>query len=521
MGVSGVGRIDVSMVENELKFELPEGAVHAVAASLRRLGARNAAIESRHVDADDGRLAAAGVSLRLRKRAGRWEQTVKAPGPSAFERLEETVARPGRWGPEGPEVDPALHAGTRAGRVLADALRGEGGGTAALVPVSTTRVRRSSVVLDVGDARVELAFDRGTIVAGDRVEAICEVEYELVSGDPAALVTLARAAVVAHGMWLSTLSKGARGVALARRAGRIEPTHARRPVLRKTMSAPTLRREIVAACLEQVCANASVLARGQSDDEVIHQLRIGLRRLRTAARELAAEDASPAPWEGAVTDVFRALGDCRDRTIVAITLGRALADAGSPEPRLAPSSAASPDPVALVRAAAFQLALIDVVADVIVVPRSDARSAATPETTAPTSAPEQAHEARAAIATRLSKLHAALGKAARRFGAVDDAERHRVRKRLKRLRYLAEMVGPLYGSGAVDRYLVKLRPAQDALGAYVDLIVGLELAAASVSAGDSGAWFNVGWLKAQLPRAAKRCRKALADAATAKPFWRR
>ena len=494
------------MVENELKFELPAGAVRAVEASLRRLGARNAAIESRYVDAADGRLAAVGVSLRLRKRAGRWEQTVKAPGPSAFERLEETVARPGRWGLEGPEVDPSLHDGTRAGRVLVAALRGQGGESVQLVPVSTTRVRRASVELDLGDARVELAFDRGTVVAGDRVESICEVEYELLSGDPAALVVSGRAAVVAHGTWLSTLSKGARGAALARHAGRMEATRARAPALRKTMSGPTLRREIVAACLEQVCANASVLACGQSDDEVIHQLRIGLRRLRTAARELAGEDASPAPWEGVVADVFRALGECRDRTTVATALGDALAAAGSPEPRLQPAGSASPDLVALVRGAAFQLALIDVVAEVIV---------------APASASTNAHDAHAAIATRLAKLHAALAKAAKRFGEVDDAERHRVRKRLKRLRYLAEMVGPLYGSAAVDRYLARLRPAQDALGAYVDLLVGLELASARVTAGDSGAWFNVGWLKAQLPRATKGCRKAPAEAATAKPFWRR
>ena len=78
--------------------------------------------------------------------------------------------------------------------------------------------------------------------------------------------------------------------------------------------------------------------------------------------------APPAAWEGVVTEVFRALGDCRDRTIVATTLGRALAAAGSPEPRLQPAGMQSPDPVALVRSPAFQLALIDVVAEVIVVP---------------------------------------------------------------------------------------------------------------------------------------------------------
>jgi hypothetical protein len=38
-------------------------------------------------------------------------------------------------------------------------------------------------------------------------------------------------------------------------------------------------------------------------------------------------------------------------------------------------------------------------------------------------------------------------------------------------------------------------------------------------AGESRAWFNVGWLKAQLPEAVKRCGRALGRVAAAKPFW--
>ena len=127
----------------------------------------------------------------------------------------------------------------------------------------------------------------------------------------------------------------------------------------------------------------------------------------------------------------------------------------------------------------------------------------------------------AGLAAHLSSLHDAMRKAGKRFAHVDDSERHRVRKRLKRLRYLAELVGPLYDDKAVERYLAKLRPAQDALGAYIDLIVAIGFARDAVTAGDARAWFNVGWLSAQLPRGVKRCAKALAQAATATPFWRR
>ena len=40
-------------------------------------------------------------------------------------------------------------------------------------------------------------------------------------------------------------------------------------------------------CLEQVLVNASEIAAGSSDAEHVHQLRVGIRRLRTAMRELA------------------------------------------------------------------------------------------------------------------------------------------------------------------------------------------------------------------------------------------
>ncbi len=83
------------------------------------------------------------------------------------------------------------------------------------------------------------------------------------------------------------------------------------------------------------------------------------------------------------------------------------------------------------------------------------------------------------------------------------------------------MTGSLYKPERVERYLGRLSPAQDALGAHIDLLVGLEMARASAEAGDAQAWFNVGWLTAQLETSAQGCRRALRRAARAEPFWKR
>ena len=493
-----------NMNETELKFEVPPAAAAAIESSLRSLGAGRASIESRYFDTAQGHLAAAGMSLRLRKVGNRWEQTVKAPGEHAVDRLEETVARPGRFGAPGPIVDPALHHGTRAGaglEALVDKCAAEGG---LLAEVYRSVVVRRAVEIYTRDARVEVAFDRGRLVAGDLELPICEVEYELKAGEAIALLEFCRPAIDAHGAWLSTLSKAARGDALVARGGSFVACKAQAPRLRRDMGFAVLRRAVLGACLDQALANASVLAGGQQDDEVIHQLRVGLRRLRTATRELRTGKQAAA-WEAVVADVFRCLGDYRDGVTVAAVLGAELAEAGAPEPVLR-ASAPARSPVDVVRRADFQHALLDVLRELV-------------STTAPAiDAP--ADDARAAVGRRLDALHAALKKGAKRFESLSEDDQHGVRKRLKRLRYLAELVGSLYGKRPVERYLEALRPAQDELGHYLDVVVGIRLARERAEAGDPQAWFNVGWLSAQRPRCVKRCGKALRKAADASPFWR-
>ncbi|WP_413111175.1 CYTH domain-containing protein [Thaumasiovibrio sp. DFM-14] len=87
---------------------------------------------------------------------------------------------------------------------------------AELQPIFSTNFTRQQwlVALDDG-SQVEIAFDVGEVIAGDKTDPICEVELELKSGQAEALFSLARQLCAEGGMRLGNLSKAARGYRLA------------------------------------------------------------------------------------------------------------------------------------------------------------------------------------------------------------------------------------------------------------------------------------------------------------------
>jgi len=490
------------MPEIELKLGLTEAAATTVGATLAGRGAETLALESHYFDTADRRLACAGVALRLRRSGSAWEQTVKAEGATPVERLEETVTfeppAPGRT----PSPELALHVGSAAAPLLERALGDDG--AAPLAPVFVTAIRRTALRIETHGAELEVALDRGVVRAGERSLPLCELEIELKEGDVGALIAVGRASVDVHGMWVSTINKATRGARLAD-ADAARATKARSPRLDAGASGSALFRAMLQSCLDQVLANASVVADGDDDAEAIHQLRVGLRRLRTLRRELGGwRGGLGDAWESPAAELFRALGVQRDRETVAASLQQRLLSAGSPAPELA-ADARDVDAVAAVRAPAFQHALLDLL-EFVLDPK-----------------PEQAasdDDTRHVVARRLDKLHKRVRRDAARFDKLDEPSRHAVRKRLKRLRYLAELVAPLYKERSVRRFLRALEPAQDALGHFMDLVVATSLAHEVVDGGDPRAWFNVGWLKAQQPAAVERCSKCLRGVVDAAPFWR-
>ena len=85
-----------------------------------------------------------------------------------------------------------------------------------LIPLFATNFTRELWLIGMADgSQVEVAFDLGEVVAGNKRDPICEIEFELKSGQTDALFTLARQFSECGGMRLGNLSKAAKGYRLA------------------------------------------------------------------------------------------------------------------------------------------------------------------------------------------------------------------------------------------------------------------------------------------------------------------
>jgi inorganic triphosphatase YgiF len=525
----------MAAMEIEFKFCIPADRLKAVEAALKRGAVVRTRLQARYFDTADQRLAADGMVLRLRKEGRRWVQTVKATGDNALHRLEHNVDL--GTAAAAPQIDPQRHQGTPVGDRLSKLLA-EGGGAPLVERQSTDIVRltRDVRVTGPGGAVVEMALDIGKVVAHagtpeQRESPVCELELELKRGDVQGLVSLARRWSQQHGLWFSTVSKAERGARLLAAQETVEAAKAEAPrFATQHPDGRAVQQAVVASCLAQMLPNASEIAAGSTDEEQIHQLRIGIRRLRTALRELPElGQFDTAEWEPPLVDAFRALGALRDREQVVKLAQPRLREAGAPDfdPLAGGDTAASTlSPGDIVRAPAFQNVLVSLIGFTAAKPveAAPATIAAEDGPAVPSApAPINADAVRRLLRKRLQRLHKQVRRDGERFESLDTESQHRVRKRLKRLRYLAEFVAPLFekeDGSAVARYLKALRPAQDALGEFNDEAVALALYR-EATARDARAWFAVGWFTARHAAGAKACHKALAKIEDAPRFWKK
>ena len=490
------------MEELELKFEVPKASVASLRAALLEHGARPLTLHARYYDSADDVLAAHGMALRLRREGPRWVQTLKAAGASAVSRFEHGVTLDVDRDAE-PDVDPTRHAAA-APSALQDVLARLRDGTP-LLERYRCDVVRLACDLHLPDAVVEMALDLGEIGAGARTLAVSELELELEEGRREALFELGAAWAGVGGLWLDVRSKSERGLRLARGEAGGPPVYAAAVGLDRHMGGGTLLRAVLLSALEQVLGNASEAAAGSGGEEHVHQLRIGLRRLRTALRELGALSARiDARWDGVLAEAARSLGALRDQQALANAVEPLLQGAGAPTTRWA-MPAQEADAGAAVRQPALQRVLVEILG----LACSDAAA----------DAPVPAGEARSLVEQRLQRLHRRLRRAAKDFEALPREQQHRARKRLKRLRYLAEFVAPLWPHHHAERYLSRLERAQDALGRHNDIAVAADHFGRDGQA-DPRSLFAAGWLGAHLQWTAHECRRELGRVTDTVRFWR-
>ena len=498
---------------------------HPAVRAVRRGGARKHALATVYYDTPESDLARAGVALRLRRDGNRSIQTLKGGGDAAagLHARDEI-----EWDLSGTTLNVALLDSTPYAELFAKRkVRGR------LRPVFATEFERAARTLAFPDGTLaELALDRGVIRAGRHETPISEAEIELKGGDPARLFALARA--IAHDvpLQLGHASKAARGYALGH--GAALPQKARDIPLEETMTAGAALRCIALACIAQMQANEDGLRAGRGP-EYLHQLRVGLRRLRSCLGlvALASSKEAVAPLAEALRWLGGALGPARDWDVFMTEtfppLARRFAGAeglASFRARAArvrrAHDAAARDAVSSQRYTDLLLALGEAFA------RDDLPAFAGNVAPAAAEEGEALPRLDSPVGTFAALVIERRDRRVRKRGrAVPEAppeERHRVRIAAKKLRYAAEFFAPLYPAKRVARYVEALEDLQDILGALNDAAVVDRLLAEVAAGGGRTTAPGIdglvrGWVAAAAHHELARFRRAWNGFEEAKRFW--
>ncbi len=489
--------------EIELKFLVPQAARAGIVAALARGSSApgRMSLSALYFDTPDRRLARAGMAWRVRREGRRWVQTLKAGGSSAIERFEHEVPRPDA------SADAAAHAGTEVGELLLAELRKASEEGIEPVLRFRTEVRRTTRRIRTRGALVEVAFDEGRIVAAEASVRIREIEFELVSGSPLSMLGLAERWRKRFDLTYDPRSKAERGDRLAEGTPHPPLRKAGRPGYGAGATPAEAFAAVLDDCLAQIGHNAIGVIEGDPALRVehVHQLRVGIRRLRSALRSFRGwAPAPPGELVVGIRALFATLGRSRDSDVLAGSVMAQLAEAGAP-PLAPPADAEAPDAAQAVRAAATQRLLLAWLAWRVALPTLPMQADGPATETAPTVAapsapappPDDSQTLRRNVARRLRRWHARLAADGKRFDGLDQAGLHALRKRIKRQRYAVEFFAPLLRRRRVQRYTDALAAIQERMGALNDLFVARNRYQA-LAAPDPAAWFALGWLAARI-----------------------
>lgn len=500
-------------VEIELKFRVPPDAVEALLQHPLLQGPEQSVhLRSVYFDTPDRELRRCGLGLRVRKSGDGFIQTVKQDN-------DGTGVRRGEWEtPAASEaIDPDALARTPAGAVL-------DGRIATLQPVFATTVDRRMRMRRQSGSLIEVSLDTGEVSSGERRQPLCELELELKAGEPAALFDLGRALVRDTAVRLSFQGKAERGHRLADEAS-VAPRMAVGVALDADAGAGAAFQRIAMSCLAQVVGNAEVLELARRP-EAIHQMRVGLRRLRAAIvacrgmladgqhagvevelKWLAGELDAARDLDVFIQGVFRPEAlEKHDPELAA--LGRKLLKA---------QTKAYDHALKVVQGRRYAVAMLETAAWI--------EAGAWTRSDDPILASHRDQPVGAFAAAALDRLRKAVRRRARIYEQLDPIGRHKLRIRAKRLRYAAEFFAPLFPDAdkRKRRFLQRLKRLQDSLGALNDITVAREKVLGRARLDKADLAFAAGRLIGRRERVQRRLLLDAADAVEAfqgaAPFW--
>lgn len=515
--------------EIELKLELAPEDAAAITSIALPFGfeagkSKTQTLRSIYYDTPDTALAKARIAARVRLKGKQWIQTVKLPGDSTGSGLhspreyEVTVSSS--------QFDLSA-VSDEAARAEIQAVLGD----QPLAPRFETVINRSLRMVKTADGSgVEVAVDQGEVVAGALRQPLTELELELKSGSIAALYAVARQLVGPRPFRFSSLSKAERGDRLAKglpiRADDT-PALAEDVTLSASISAERAYHAILRSCLHQIAQNRSAILSGL-DPEGPHQLRVGLRRLRTALRLFRPiiNPRSTGPLDDAAQRLALAVGRLRDLDVLAADIVAPLLAAAPARIDLAQleryletlRSERREEIAALLASQTFNDFLFDL---------------ATYTETRGWIAPEDISQSeRLAVpvtdfcGVALDGQWHRLQKYGSRLSSLTIPERHDMRKALKKFRYGLEFFAGLSQKTERRAYLKRLKSLQDVFGYLNDVAMAELLLDLPLPAGQTGTdlaqscGFVIGWHEAEARHAWRLAQKSWEEASKAPKYWR-
>jgi inorganic triphosphatase YgiF len=452
--------------ELEFKVELTPQELQRVGSSPALAGLTvgkpvTATLRSIYFDTPDHRLWARGISLRLRAIGDRWVQTVKA-GP----RIKNGVSNPDEReaAVAGPEPDFAAIDDPRLRRTIERAVR-----TSALEPQFETVITRTTCRLHSEKGDLELALDEGVVRAGAAEDSLCEAELELKAGSPECLLETAAVLFSAEPIRLAEASKAERGynLALGRRSDAV-PQKAEPIALAGAETCAQALVSFVESAATQIVRNRRALLE-TDDPEAAHQLRVGLRRLRSALRAFRPLHDTPATRElrQHARDVAQSVGELRNADVLIGSIHAPVAGIRRGEPGVA--------------------GLRDALLAHRSAKRAEARAAlcgarwsklqlylALWPQTVRDSAGLQA-PVRGFAAAALARGWKKTARRGKHLARLTPEARHELRKALKELRYMSEFFGSLFPARKVKPFVKELKRLQDVFGYLNDVAMAKAL----------------------------------------------
>jgi len=548
------------MSEQELKLHIPHSARAGVERDLRRGAVTRIRLRALYFDTPSRELVQASVALRLRQEGRQWVQTLKMPGEHVLSRVEINHNRPG------PVLDLSVYVGTVAETAISSI-------TEPLSVCYETDVIRLLRKVRTSQGSVEIALDTGCLRAGALELPISEIEFELLSGKLAAVFDLGRKWQRTHGLILDARSKSERGDQLALLAQKLlsieslnadaqnaartsaiaqfwSPRGAIPITLKADMNAEQALAAVTLECIDQITRNAAILAEVDTSGickagtpEHTHQLRVGIRRLRSAWSFFnGITPLSAVELRESIKEHFALLGGTRDDDVLNETILPVLRAAG--QPPLVIEHEDGPvtlqDPVAA--SADFQAWLLAMLQSAVIPNQhkeniSKNLADTTPElvgeqteegSTGPIDAriipmqpdqPQRVLTLKQALIAKLRKWHRQVLRDGLRFNELDIDSRHALRKKAKKLRYALQFSEALLPAQRLKTYRKQLAAVQDILGEMNDLAVARER---FVSLRDTqpSAWFACGWITSRLDALAMDATAAFKRLNQTDKFWR-